>query len=76
MRDLPDLSKNLFSLDQEKLKEVTKGARNKILENIVKLRERSQKLTEYEQQLSNGQVNAKELSEILLQMKLIIQVGN
>jgi len=64
---------DMLSLDEEKLVEVTKGARNKILENIVKLRERSQKLGEYSQQLSNGQVTAKELAEILVQMKLVIQ---
>ena len=56
---------DMLELDEEKLEEVTKGARNKILENIVKLRERGQKLTEYEQQLSSGRVQSKELSEIL-----------
>ena len=56
---------DMLELDEEKLEEVTKGARNKILENIVKLREREQKLIEYEQQLSSGRVQPKELSEIL-----------
>jgi len=64
----------MLSLDQNKLRDVTQGARNKIIENVQKLRERHQDLVNIENELNkNNDLKSKQLGEYLQKMKVIIQ---
>ena len=61
----------MLNLDEDKLQDVTKGARNKILDNIVKLRERYSTLVDIRNELDkNPDIQAKQLTEYLQTLKV------
>ena len=62
----------MLNLDEDKLTDVTKGARNKILDNIVRLRERHSTLVNIKDELDkNTDIYAKQLNEHLQTMKVL-----